>query len=385
MNNSLILKEQVKKYNAWIELDLGALSRNIATIKDLLSEDSSIIAVVKANAYGHGIKLLGPTLEKSGIERFAVYTITEGIELRSIGLKKPILVMGPIDPLFAELAIKHDLTITCNSLELGNALALAAKSSNKTATIHFKIDTGLHRFGNTFEEIISLEKNFRNNENIVIEGIYTHLANGDLSDDSFTDLQMAKFREIVRALPDIKFLHVANSATMLRRSELHYQGVRCGLILYGETPGNIKGPELESVLSLKARIMRVSNIDVGDGVGYGLRWKADVPSRLGLIPIGYADGWLRSFTNQGIVLAGGVRCQIVGTVNMDSFVIDLTKSKAKLGDEVVLLGQQQGKRISANEATSKIQTIPYELLTGLGARLPRLSHRSGTIIGLLEP
>lgn len=386
MSESFDLNEQVQKYSAWIELDLDALTENITSIKSLLSQETAFIAVVKANAYGHGIQLLGPALEEnSGVEKFAVYTITEGIELRSLGLKKPILIMGPVDVQLANLAIEHNLTVTCNSKELGKALAQAALAAGKTASIHLKVDTGMHRFGNTIEEIVSLEKEFRDDKNISIEGIYTHLANGDLQDDSFSDVQIAKFEAVLEAVPNIAFRHVANSATTIKRPQLHYQGVRCGLVMYGETPNNISPPVLKPVLSLKAHIMRVSSVDTGEGVGYGLQWKASRPSRLGLIPIGYADGWFRFFSNNGIVLAGGVKCPIVGTVSMDSFVIDITDSTADFGDEVVLLGKQKDKKIGISETVSKIHTIPYELLTGLGNRIPRISHRKGIIVGILEP
>ena len=386
MSNSLDLNEQVQKYSAWIELDLDALTENITSIKSLLSRETVFIAVVKANAYGHGIQLLGPALEEdSRVGRFAVYTITEGVELRLLGLKKPILVMGPVNVKLANLAIEHNLTVTCDSKGLGRALSQAALASGKTASIHLKVDTGMHRFGNTIEEIVSLEKEFHDDKNILIEGIYTHLANGDLQDDSFSDIQIAKYEDALEAVPNIAFQHVANSATTIKRPQLHYQGVRCGLVMYGETPNTISTPGLKPVLSLKARIMRVSSVNTGEGVGYGLQWKAERPSRLGLIPIGYADGWLRFFSNNGIVLAGGVKCPIVGTVSMDSFVIDITDSTADFGDEVVLLGKQKGKKISISEAVSQIHTIPYELLTGLGNRLPRLSHRKGIIIGMLEP
>ena len=191
MSESFDLNEQVQKYSAWIELDLDALTENITSIKSLLSQQTALIAVVKANAYGHGIQLLGPALEEnSGVEKFAVYTIAEGIELRSIGLKKPILIMGPVDVKLADLAIEHNLTVTCDSKELGRALAQAALAAGKTASIHLKVDTGMHRFGNTIEEIVSLEKEFRDDKNISIEGIYTHLANGDLQAVSYTHLTL---------------------------------------------------------------------------------------------------------------------------------------------------------------------------------------------------
>ena len=196
MSNSLDLNEQVQKYSAWIELDLDALTENITLIKSLLSRETVLIAVVKANAYGHGIQLLGPALEEdSRVERFAVYTITEGVELRLLGLKKPILVMGPVNVKLANLAIEHNLTVTCDSKGLGRALSQAALASGKTASIHLKVDTGMHRFGNTIEEIVSLEKEFHDDKNILIEGIYTHLANGDLQDDSFSDIQIAKYED----------------------------------------------------------------------------------------------------------------------------------------------------------------------------------------------
>ncbi len=213
------------------------------------------------------------------------------------------------------------------------------------------------------------------------------MANADEADDSFAELQHAVFREAERRLPWIRYRHTANSATALRRPDLQYEGVRLGLALHGILPPNSPPPPegLKPVLSLKARLARVAELPPGDGVSYGLTWRAQRPSRVGLVPVGYADGWRRSLGNRGHVLVAGQRCPIIGRVAMDQFLADVTDvPSAAEGTEVVLLGRQRDDEITVDEIAALEDTISWEVTAALQARLPRIAHREGHVESIIE-
>jgi alanine racemase len=207
------------------------------------------------------------------------------------------------------------------------------------------------------------------------------MANGDEADDSFSDEQQARFAALIGDLDWIPYRHTANSATALRRPEYRFDGVRIGMALHGIAPSNTPGEGLRPALQLKARIARTFDLGPGEGVSYGLTWRAGRPSRLALVPVGYADGWRRALGNRGSVLVSGCRCPIVGTVCMDQFLIDITGvSGVLVGSEAVLLGRQGDSEITAAEVAALLGSIPWEVLSGLQARLPRLYVRSGAVV-----
>jgi alanine racemase len=344
-----------------------------------------LIAVVKANAYGAGVDGIAPALESAGVDRFAVVWLAEALHLRRIGITRPVVVLGHSFPEDAADAVRHDITLTCHSLGLGGALSAAAKDLGRSARVHVKIDTGLHRFGVGLEEGVALAEALRRMPGLEVEGLTTHLANADEADDSFAEEQHHRFAEAVRRLSWIPFRHTANSATTLRRPELRYDGVRIGLALHGVRPPNTPGPALTPILSLKARLARVAAIAEGAGVAYGLTWRAARPSKVGLVPVGYADGWRRNLGNRAHVLAGGRRCPIVGRVMMDHFLIDVTEvAGAAEGDEVVLIGHQGDERIQADELAGLADTISWDIFASLQARIPRIFHRQGTVARIVR-
>ncbi len=276
--------------------------------------------------------------------------------------------------------MEHDITLTIHSLDLAEALSAEAMRQGRTATVHVKVDTGLHRFGVPPEEAVALAEAARGLPGIVVEGLTTHMANADEADDSFADEQHAAFEQTARRLPWIPYRHTANSATALRRGELRYHGVRIGLALHGILPANTPSIGVRPVLSLKARLARVADVAPGEGVSYGLTWRAERQSRVGLVPVGYADGWRRSLGNAGSVLIDGRRCPIVGRVCMDQFLADVTDlPSAAEGDEVVLIGRQGAETISADEVAELTDTISWDVIASLQARLPRIYHRDGVV------
>lgn len=371
--------------NAWLELDLDALDSNVRVLRDRIGPSVELIAVVKANAYGAGVEGLAPALEAAGVARFAVVWPAEARALRDYGVTRPILVLGHAFPADAELAVTYDITFICHSLELGLAISAAATARGKTAKVHVKVDTGLHRFGLDLNDAVALAEALRVLPGLEVEGLTTHMANGDEADDSFDDEQHALFAEAARRLPWIRYRHTANSATALRRKEMRYEGVRVGLALHGLLPANTPAAAVRPVLSLKARLARVADVAPGEGVSYGLTWHAERPSRVGLVPVGYADGWRRSLGNAGRVLVHGQSCPMVGRVCMDQFLVDVTDVPGAVeGDEVVLIGVQGSERISADEVAETTGTISWDVLASLQARLPRLYHRSGSVERIVE-
>ncbi len=368
--------------NAWIEVDLDALGANLQALRSVIGA-AEIFAVVKANAYGHGAALAAPALESAGVERFAVVSMGEAIALRAAGVTRPVLILGHSFPADAAAAVEHDLALTVDSRALAEALAsAAAEAPGGTARAHVKVDTGLHRFGVAPAEALRLVERIRALPGVTLEGFWTHVANADERDDTFSAAQAATFEAALALLGPVPLRHAANTATALRRPELRYDAVRLGLGLYGILPDNTPGPRLTPSLCLKARLARVSDIARGEGVSYGLTWRAQRRSRIALVPVGYADGWPRSLGNRGQVLVGGKRCAIVGRVCMDHFVVDVTDvPAAAAGDEAVLIGTQRDNDISVNEVAIAAETISWDILASLGTRLPRLAHRAGLLQG----
>lgn len=339
-----------------------------------------LIAVVKANAYGAGAPAFARELDGGGADRFAVVWVAEGTALRAAGVTRPILVLGHSFPEDAPEAVRAGLTLTCHSLELGEALSREAVAQDRPVAVHVKVDTGLHRFGLPLDAAVELATALRSLPGIEVEGLTTHMANADEEDDSFAETQHALFAEAVARLPWIPYRHTANSATALRRAPLRYDGVRVGLALHGVLPPNTPGPELRPVLSLRARLGRVADVAAGEGVSYGLTWRAAQPSRVGLVPVGYADGWRRNLGNTGSVLLNGHRCPMVGRVCMDQFLVDVTgMAGAAEGSLVTLLGTDGADRITADDIASQAGTISWDILSSLQARLPRLFVRGGLV------
>lgn len=379
------LAEVTTALNAWVEVDLDALAANARTLKQLLGR-VELIAVVKANAYGAGAAAVAPALEAAGVDRFAVVWPHEGYLLRQAGVTRPILVLGHAFPADARQAVRARLTLTCHSRELADALAAAAAEAGVPATVHIKVDTGLHRFGIEAGGALALADYIRQLPWLDLEGLTTHMANADEADDSFSELQHERFAAVAERLPWVRYRHTANTATALRREAFRYDGVRIGLALHGELPANTPGPALRRVLALRARLARVTDVAPGEGVSYGLTWRASRPTRAGLVPVGYADGWRRSLSNAGEVLVGGRRCPVIGRVCMDQFLADVTDVPgATEGDIVTLIGENGSERLTATEVAQAAGTIAWDLLAGLSGRLPRIYHRSGHVETITPP
>jgi alanine racemase len=306
----------------------------------------------------------------------------EAIALREAGIDTPLLALEHSFATDGPALVAHDIAATVHSRALADALSGAAVEAGRVARVHIKVDTGLRRFGAMPAEAVALAEYCRGLPGIAVEGLFTHMANADEPDDSFSEVQQGRFAEVAAALDWIPYRHAANSATALRRDALRFNGVRIGLAMHGLPPPNTPDPGLQPTLSLKARVARVVDVAAGEGVAYGLTWRAERTSRLALVPVGYADGWRRSLGNRGEVLIAGRRCRMVGRVMMDQFLVDITSLETRVneGDEVVLLGGEASAKITADEVAAWEGTISWEVLAALTARLPRLYVRGGMVL-----
>ncbi len=363
----------------WAEIDLDNLAYNYAQIKKKLSPGVKIMACVKAEAYGHGLVPVSRKLESCGADWFAVASVDEGISLRKAGIKKPILVLGlvleqNIAPLFT-----YDITPTVCSESLARALDEQARIRDRIFNIHVKIDTGMGRIGVVHDKAEAFIAKIHSFANINIQGVFTHLACAD-SDDELTADQIGMFGRSVRNLAKrgirVQFAHAANSTGVISCPSGHFNMVRPGLALYGLRPGNAPGIMLKPVMALKTRVVYVKDVPAGCGVSYGHTYVTSKPSRIATLPIGYGDGYPRNLSNSGPVLIKGRMFRISGRVCMDQMMVDVGECGARVGDEVVLIGRQSRGSISAGALADLAGTISYEIVCGIGSRVPRIYKSS---------
>lgn len=367
---------------AWAEISLKSVAVNYDSIRSAVKPETKIMCVVKADAYGHGVEGVVPILLEKGADMFAVASLDEGIQLRRMGVRIPILILGYTDPVRTGEVLKNDLAQTVFSTELAKALSEEAVRRNTEARIHIKIDTGMSRFGLVPEESsIGFISEICALPNICADGIYTHFASADSSDPSFTETQYAGFLDIINKLEaaglNFKLKHACNSAALLRFPHMHLDMVRPGIILYGISPfcdTHLKEKGFEPVLSLKSEVVMVKMIKKGSTVSYGRTYTADRDMQIATISIGYADGYLRALSNNAEVLINGRRFPVIGTICMDACMVDISGSPipVRSGDEVVLIGRSGSDEITIDELSRRLGSISYETACTIGRRVPRV-------------
>ena len=337
------------------------------------------MAVVKANAYGHGAIETSRALVRQGISRLAVASVTEGMALREAGISADILVLVDLLDGHVEDLLAYRLTPVVSDQRMLPALAKAAEAKDLFFPIHIKVDTGMGRLGFPQSEIPPLFDALASWKSLRVEGFMTHLADSDGEDPGHTQQQLERFQRLIDHLGargvSIPIVHAANSAALLRFPQSHYSLVRPGIMLYGyhTLPQGLTEPALQPVLSLRTTVIQVRNLQPGDSVSYNCTFIAKRKTAIAVLPIGYADGYSRRLSNKGHVLVNGRRAPIVGLVCMDMTMVDVTDlASIRVGDEVTLIGRQGDEEIWADDLAEWTGTIPYEILCAIGPRIPRL-------------
>jgi alanine racemase len=371
----------------WAEIDLDAIAHNARELKQHVGEKTELMAVVKANGYGHGATPVAETALDNGASRLAVHRTLEGVQLRQAGITAPILIMGYTLPAQSETIVRWDLTPTVNTPEQAQTLSNSASHQGKALPIHIKIDTGLGRFGLLPNEVVDFVRAISTLPGLVIEGIYTHFAIADAADKTYTLQQFEILRDVVRKLEEVGFAipikHAAGSAATLDLPQTHLDMVRCGITLYGLRPSDEVEPTipLRPAMTLKSRVARVRTLPAGSSISYGCTYTTKEPTRVALAPVGYGDGYHRLISNRGQVLIRGQRAPIVGRVCMDQFVVKVSHiPNVQQDDEVVLLGRQGDEEITAEEVATWAQTINYEVTTNILPRVTRVYLKGGQIV-----
>lgn len=359
-------------------IDLGALEHNFREVARR-AEGRAVLAVVKAQAYGHGALPVARRLDSLGAGMFGVALVEEGQELRESGIRTPILVMGALFPEQAETVAALQLTPVVYTTAVARALSRAAKKQNRNIPLHVKIDTGMGRVGVPPEDALAFIAELQALDNIVVQGLMTHFADADLRNKDYASQQIDRFSDIITTLEarhlSVPLRHAANSAAVLDFHRAFFTMVRPGLMLYGYNPleAGAAPAELRPVMTLATRIAFLKKVPAGTFISYGRTFVTKRESLIATIPIGYADGYSRGLSNKGVVLVRGMRAPVVGRVCMDMCMIDVTDIPgAAEGDQVVLIGAQGGDRITADDIALKTGTIAYEVLCGISSRVPRI-------------
>lgn len=367
----------------WLEIDLNAIANNTRQIKSLVGPDVRVMISMKANAYGHGALRVARTTLNNGAEWLGVAMVSEAQALRAAGVTAPILLFGYTPPWQARDAVRLDLRATVYDLAPALALAQAAHEQGSEARVHVKIDTGMARLGLRWEDlpaIVDFFQTLRATPGLYVEGVFTHFATADSADQTYARRQLDRFHAVLAALdaaglrPPIT--HTANSAATLTLPEAHFDLVRPGIAVYGLAPSeDMRLPEgFRPALAFKTQVAQVKEIPAGEGISYGATYVTTRPTRVAVLPVGYADGFRRGPTNWGEVLIRGQRAPILGRVCMDQCTIDVTNiPDAEQGDEVTLIGRQGADELTAEAVAARLGTISYEVVAELLARVPRVS------------
>lgn len=361
-----------------VKVNLTHLYNNLKAIKAHVAP-SKVMIVIKANAYGHGLDVVARHLAPHA-DYLGVAVLEEGILLREMGINTPILVLGGIWEEQIPEFIKHDLTLTASSVERLQQIDRVAESLHKKATVHLKIDTGMERIGVHYYSAQTLQEAALRCKRVEVEGIYSHFANSDAADRTHARLQLARFNEVLsfyekHSLPTPPLRHIANSGGILQLPEARFDMVRPGILLYGVYPSDEvrRSVKVTPALSWSSKVVYFKVTQPEHPVSYGSTWQSDEDTRVVTIPVGYGDGYFRAMSNKAQVIIRGVKYRQVGRICMDQMVVNLgADGSGYNGDEVVLIGRQGEEHITAEDLAHWAGTIPYEILTNINTRVPRV-------------
>ena len=366
----------------YVEVNLNRLAENLLAIRRKVAP-AKVMPVVKANAYGHGLIPVAKHLLAHGADSLGVAILDEGLALRQAGVNASILVMGGIQPEQIPAYLQHDLTLTVTSLENLTDIERVAGRLGVTAAVHVKVDTGMGRLGVRYDEADRLLGACLELQHVRLEGVFSHFANADAADLSDARRQLERFNQALgfferHDMPK-PLTHIANSGAILQLPESYFDLVRPGIMLYGvyPSPQTQRTVKVTPALTWKTRPVLSKILPPHSPVSYGSTWQSDHPVRLLTLPLGYGDGYFRLLSNRGVVLVHSKRYPVVGRVCMDQMLVNLEADMADTSDEVVLLGEQGGSTVTADELAELVGTIPYEILTNINSRVPRVYVEAG--------
>ncbi len=373
----------------WAEINLDNIEHNFNLIQRSLGNDTKIMSVVKADAYGHGSKMISKKLEELSTDWFAVSNIEEALQLRQFGIEKPILILGFTPPHLTKVLSENNLSQTVFDENYANALLDCAKYENVKLKVHIKIDTGMGRLGfNAYD--VDVIKSILDNDNFYAEGIFTHFATADFDNDENGHYTKNQYDLFVKCIDELKnqgiefeFKHCSNSAATLKHTDLHLDMVRPGIILYGLKPSShFNEFDLKPSFTLKSVVSMIKTVKKGTSVSYGKTFITDKETKIATIPVGYADGYSRSLSNKGYVVINGKKANIIGRVCMDQMMVDVTDiDNIQVGNEVILFGD---KDLTIDDYSKLCNTINYETVCLVGKRVPRVYFENGKEVGVVN-
>ena len=372
-----------------MSVDMARLEANYLAIRQQV-QPAQVMPILKANAYGHGLVEVARLMQDLNADYLGVAVLEEGILLREMGITVPILVLGGILGNQLPYFIENDLTITASSIEKLWRIDEVAEQLGKMAKVHLKIDTGMERIGVHYYSAEKFLETAVQCRRIFVEGIFTHMANSEAVDLTRARLQVQRFEDVLdfyaqrgHSMPPLR--HMANSGGILQLPETYYDMVRPGILLFGVYPSDSvrKTVAVQPALSWTSRVVYFKVIKPGHPVGYGSTWQTDEMVRAVTVPVGYGDGYFRSMSGQAQVLIRGRRYPVVGRISMDQVVVSIGWESGYEDDEVVLIGEQDGESIRAEDLAEWAGTIPYEILTNINTRVPRVYLRSGSVSGII--
>ena len=387
----------------WVEIDLDAIAYNCRQVKKWIGEKTELAAVIKGNAYGHGIVMVAKTVLKNGATWFAAARVAEGVVVRKAGIEAPIFVLGYVPAEEMETVVRWRITPPIMHWHKAKAVSEISSSQGVVTPVHVKVDTGMGRFGLLPDEVVDFVKRLIELPGIRLEGLYTQFAVADEADKTYTYKQWEIYKKVLKDLGEagisIPIRHVCNSAATLNFPEMHLEMVRCGTAIYGHYPSPVTNHSvpLRPAMTLKSRVGRMRTLPPGSSISYGRTYTTTRPTTVALVPIGFGDGLSRKLSNKGLVLIRGKRAPIVGRVCMDQCIVDVSAiPDVQQDDEVVLFGRQactepfdtaqdrpsrsNGAEITAEEIASLMDSINYVVLKAVTARVPRVYLKGGKVV-----
>lgn len=374
--------------STWVEVDLDRFAANLRAVQTLVGAQREILLVVKADAYGHGAVEMAEAAEQAGVTQLGVATLHEGIQLRQAGCRLPIVALSPLLPSEIGEAVAHELDPTVCDLDFARALSEAARAAGRPLRFHVEVDTGMGRTGVREDEAADFLAATTALPGLRLASLCTHFPEADAEDLAFTHDQLRRFRALLERLEARGIrpprVHAANSAGTVNLPEAHFDWVRVGLLAYGHRPSRTLAPvELEPVMSFKSRLVQVRDLPAGASVSYGRTFVTHAPTRVGVVAVGYGHGYSWLLSNRGEMLVGGRRVPILGRVTMDLTMVDLGGvPTAKVGDEVVLFGDQGDAVLTLEEVARGSETLSYEVMCTIGKRVTRIYVRGGRPVKL---